>query len=38
MCVEVCPTDSLYFARLTEETGATRTLGVVPIGQGAAAS
>jgi formate hydrogenlyase subunit 6/NADH:ubiquinone oxidoreductase subunit I len=36
VCVEVCPTDCLYFARLSEETGATRTLGVVPLGKGAA--
>ena len=28
-CVEVCPTDCLYFARLDDEPGTTRTLGVV---------
>ena len=30
LCVQGCPTSCLYFARLGDEAGTTRTMGVVP--------
>jgi len=30
VCVQDCPTACLYFARLGDEAGTTRTMGVVP--------
>jgi NAD-dependent dihydropyrimidine dehydrogenase PreA subunit len=33
VCVERCPTDTLYYARLPEDSGGTRTMGTVPMSQ-----
>jgi Na+-translocating ferredoxin:NAD+ oxidoreductase RNF subunit RnfB len=33
VCVERCPTDTLYYARLPEDAGGTRTMGSVPLSQ-----
>lgn len=33
VCVERCPTDTLYYARLPEEAGGRRTMGAVPMSQ-----
>lgn len=35
VCVERCPTDTLYYARLPEDTGGRRTLAEVPLSQAA---
>jgi NAD-dependent dihydropyrimidine dehydrogenase PreA subunit len=37
VCVERCPTDTLYYARLPEGSGGTRTMGSVPTSQRAEA-
>jgi NAD-dependent dihydropyrimidine dehydrogenase PreA subunit len=37
VCVERCPTDTLYYARLPEASGGTRTMGAVPMSQRAEA-
>lgn len=37
VCVERCPTDTLYYARLPEEGGGRRTMGAVPLSQQAEA-
>ncbi len=37
VCVERCPTDTLYYARLPEETGGRRTMATVPMSQAAEA-
>ena len=36
VCVERCPTDTLYYARLPEDAGGRRTMGSVPLSQKAA--
>ena len=36
VCVERCPTDTLYYARLPEGAGARRTMAQVPVSQKAA--
>jgi NAD-dependent dihydropyrimidine dehydrogenase PreA subunit len=33
VCVERCPTDTLYYARLPEDTGGRRTMAAVPLSQ-----
>jgi NAD-dependent dihydropyrimidine dehydrogenase PreA subunit len=33
VCVERCPTDVLYYARLPEDTGGRRTMASVPLSQ-----
>jgi NAD-dependent dihydropyrimidine dehydrogenase PreA subunit len=33
VCVERCPTDTLYYARLPEDAGGRRTMGSVPLSQ-----
>jgi NAD-dependent dihydropyrimidine dehydrogenase PreA subunit len=33
VCVERCPTDTLYYARLPEEAGGRRTMAAVPTSQ-----
>jgi Na+-translocating ferredoxin:NAD+ oxidoreductase RNF subunit RnfB len=33
VCVERCPSDCLYYARLPEESGGARTLAAVPASQ-----
>ncbi len=33
VCVERCPTDTLYYARLPEDAGGTRTMASVPLSQ-----
>jgi formate hydrogenlyase subunit 6/NADH:ubiquinone oxidoreductase subunit I len=33
VCVERCPSDCLYYARLPEETGGARTMAAVPMAQ-----
>jgi len=33
VCVERCPSDCLYYARLPEDTGGQRTMGAVPVAQ-----
>ncbi|MFM8998557.1 MAG: 4Fe-4S binding protein [Actinomycetota bacterium] len=33
VCVERCPTDTLYYARLPEGTSGQRTMGAVPMSQ-----
>ena len=33
VCVERCPTDTLYYARLPEGSGGARTMGAVPMSQ-----
>jgi formate hydrogenlyase subunit 6/NADH:ubiquinone oxidoreductase subunit I len=38
VCVERCPTDTLYYARLPEDTGGRRTMAAVPLSQRAEAS
>src|SRR5436853_618030 len=35
VCVDRCPTDVLYYARLPEDTGGTRTMAAVPTSQAA---
>ena len=37
VCVERCPTDVLYYARLPEDTGGRRTMASVPMSQKAEA-
>ena len=37
VCVERCPTDTLYYARLPEGTGGSRTMAAVPLSQRAEA-
>jgi NAD-dependent dihydropyrimidine dehydrogenase PreA subunit len=37
VCVERCPTDTLYYARLPEGSGGSRTMGAVPLSQRAEA-
>jgi NAD-dependent dihydropyrimidine dehydrogenase PreA subunit len=37
VCVERCPTDTLYYARLPEGSGGTRTMAAVPMSQRAEA-
>jgi formate hydrogenlyase subunit 6/NADH:ubiquinone oxidoreductase subunit I len=36
VCVDRCPTDTLYYARLPEDSGGRRTLAAVPLSQAAA--
>jgi NAD-dependent dihydropyrimidine dehydrogenase PreA subunit len=38
VCVERCPTDTLYYARLPEDTGGRRTMAAVPLSQKAEAA
>jgi ferredoxin len=33
VCVDRCPTDVLYYARLPEDSGGARTMGAVPTSQ-----
>jgi len=35
VCVDRCPTDTLYYARLPEDSGAKRTMAAVPMSQAA---
>ena len=35
VCVDRCPTDTLYYARLPEDSGAKRTMAAVPVSQAA---
>jgi NAD-dependent dihydropyrimidine dehydrogenase PreA subunit len=37
VCVERCPTDTLYYARLPEGSGGSRTMAAVPLSQRAEA-
>jgi len=37
VCVDRCPTDTLYYARLPEASGGSRTMGAVPASQRAEA-
>ena len=36
-CIDRCPTDTLYYARLSEDSGGTRTMAAVPTSQRAEA-